>query len=68
MTDRLFVRTKNRDALDETLRPLGGLVAMQPESDGSYEVRGFPPEKLSFVRFAIEQQGYAQIVEGRSAG
>jgi len=61
----LLVKTGNRNALDSTLQQLGGLVAELPEPDGTYAVRAFPPERITFLKFAIEQQGYAQIVGER---
>lgn len=39
----LLVRTHNRDMLDKTLQTFGALVADNPEPDGSYSVRVFPP-------------------------
>ena len=61
----LLVRTANRDALDRTLQQLGGLVAEKPEPDGTYVVRAFPPENFGFLKFAIQNQGYAEIVGER---
>lgn len=63
----LLVRTGNRVALDKVLQQLGALVAEQPEPDGTYAVRAFPPEKIEFIRFAITNQGYAEIVGERDA-
>lgn len=63
----LLVRTGNRDVLDQALQALGALVASDPEPDGSYAVRTFPPNdfKLDFVKFAIVHQGYAEVVGER---
>ena len=61
----LLVRTHNRDALDRTLEQLGALVAEYAEPDGSFTVRAYPPEKIDFIRFVIERQGYAEIIGER---
>lgn len=63
----LLVRTGNRDALDRTLQTFGALVASDPEPDGTYAVRTFPPNdfKLDFIKFAITNQGYAEVVGER---
>lgn len=66
----LLVRTENRDGLDRTLLALHGgtfLIAGKPEPDGSWAVRALPPESMGFLKFAIEKQGYAQIVGERGA-
>lgn len=66
----LLVRTGNRDALDRTLQTFGALIASDPEPDGTYAVRTFPPNdrKLDFVKFAITNQGYAEVVAEREIG
>jgi hypothetical protein len=66
----LIVRTGNRDMLDKTLQTFGALVSSDPEPDGTYLVRTFPPNdfKLDFVKFAIKNQGYAEIVGEREIG
>jgi hypothetical protein len=66
----LLVKTSNPAWLDQTLKPLGGVVCQHP--DGSYcmeepdvyavrTVNG----KIDFLRFAITQQGYGDIVGER---
>lgn len=63
----LLVRTRNRDVLDRTLQTFGALVASNPEPDGTYAVRTFPPNdaRLGFIKFAITNQGYAEVVGER---
>lgn len=63
----LLVRTGNREMLDRTLQTFGALVCETPEPDGTYAVRAFPPNdtKLNFVRFAITNQGYGEVVGER---
>ncbi len=62
----LIVKTNNRDALDETLHSLGGLVAETPEpfTKDKYAVRTISGD-IGFIKFAIKNQGYAEIVEER---
>jgi hypothetical protein len=66
----LLVRTLNRDMLDRTLQTFGALVASNPEPDGTYAVRVFPPNdfKLDFIKFACTNQGYAEVVGEREIG
>jgi hypothetical protein len=63
----LLVKTPNPKALDQTSQQLGALVGDHPEPDGSYVVRTFPPNdvKLGFIKFAIKNQGYAEVVGER---
>lgn len=64
----LLVITGNRDALQRTLEALPGggfLVSDVPEPDGSWSVRAFPPSGFGFLKFAIQKQGYAEIVGER---
>jgi hypothetical protein len=66
----LLVKTRNPVVLDQTLQPLGGVVGQH--ADGTYapvapEVyvvragRGAP----GYLRFAITQQGYGDVVGER---
>lgn len=66
----LLVKTLNRDVLDRTLQTFGALVASNPEPDGSFAVRVFPPNdtKLDFIKFACRNQGYAEVVGEREIG
>lgn len=66
----LIVRTGNRDMLDRTLQTFGALVASNPEPDGTYAVRVFPPNdmKLDFIKFACKNQGYAEVIGEREIG
>jgi len=63
----LLVRTPNPKALEQTIQHFGALVGDHPEPDGSCVVRVFPPndQKLDFVKFAITNQGYAEVVGER---
>jgi hypothetical protein len=64
----LLVKTNNREWLNRLLLDLRGghyLIAETPEPDGSYTIRAFPPESMGFLKFAIEHQGYADIVGER---
>ncbi len=64
----LIIRTGNREALNRTLLALHGgnfLIAEEPEDDGTWSVRAFPPESMGFLEFAIRKQGYAEIVGKR---
>ena len=64
----ILVKTENPTFLDETIQCLGGLVeqnadgSYRAEPDGSYVIRG---TDINFLRFAIENQGYGEIVGER---
>lgn len=66
----LIVETKNPKALDQTLNQIGGVVGQN--SDGSYErvgkdqyaVRSISGD-IGFIKFSIENQGYAKIIKER---
>ena len=66
----LLVKSKNPKALDETLNQLGGLVGQK--SNGEYEsvkpdtyaVRAVSGD-IGFLKFSIQNQGYAEIVGER---
>jgi hypothetical protein len=58
------VRTGNPEALDETIRHLGGCTAVVVDGSwaaGVCTVRVFSGE--GFLRFALTNQGYGEIVE-----
>lgn len=60
------VRTKNSDVLDATIQQLGPCAVIAGSFDGQVcTVRAFSG-CAGFVRFAIEHQGYGEIVEGKS--
>ena len=64
MKGDFLVDTPNPKALDATLQQMGAVLIGGPDNfvqhDGHYVVRVLG--NLGFVRFAIEQQGYAKIV------
>jgi hypothetical protein len=57
----LIVETFNRETLDKTLQSLGGLVCEEPCSKNQYQVRSISGD-IGFIKFAIQNQGYAKIV------
>ena len=63
----LLVRTGNREMLDRTLQQLGGLVSERPEPGGNnvFAVRDARGGDTGFLRFAIEKQGYGEVVTER---
>ena len=66
----LLVRTKNPEALDKTLKSLGGLVEQNLDGtypfrlDNIYAVRSVSGD-IGFLKFSIKNQGYAEIVGER---
>lgn len=64
MKGDFLVDTKNPRALDATLQQLGAVLIGGPSDfvryDGHYVCRALGD--AGFVRFAIEQQGYAKVV------
>ena len=66
----LIVSTSNPKALDQTLQQLGGVVGQDAngsywrDSDGNYSVRTMGGD-LGFLKFAMEQQGYATVIGDR---
>lgn len=67
----LIVETKNPAALDQTLQQLGGVVGPQDaqgnylaDENGYYTVRAMGGD-LGFLRFSMEQQGYAKVIGER---
>ena len=60
------VRTENPEALDATIQQIGPCVVVAGSFDGEFcTVRAFSG-CAGFVRFAIEHQGYGEIVEGEA--
>lgn len=66
----LIVSTPNPAALDQTLQQLGGVVGQNSDGsyvtdkDGNHTVRAMGGD-IGFLRFSIEQQGYAKVVGER---
>lgn len=63
MKGDFLVDTPNPKALDDTLQQLGAVLIGRPDfvrHGGHYVVRPLAPS--GFVRFAVEQQGYAKVV------
>ena len=63
----LLIKTGNRDALDKTLISLGGLISETPEyrlGEKLWIVRTISGD-IDFIKFAIKNQGYCQIIEER---
>jgi len=64
MAKELLVETFNREALDKILLTMGGLIGETPVRKNIYAVRSVNGD-VSFLKFAIEKQGYAKIIEER---
>ena len=65
----LLVKVGNPQALDKTLNSLGGLVGQNldgsyRQENGCYIVRAVSGN-IGYIKFAIQNQGYAKIVEER---
>lgn len=66
----LIVSTANPKALDDTLQQLGGVVGQgtdgsyQQDENGNYSVRAMGGD-IGFLRFSMEQQGYAKVIGER---
>lgn len=61
----LIVKTRNPELLDRTVQQLGPAVVVDGSFDGEVcRVRVFGP--AGFIRFAITNQGYGEIVESGS--
>jgi len=62
----LIVKTGNRESLETTLLSLGGLVSPTADdfTNTTFAVRSISGD-ISFIKYAIKKQGYAEIVEER---
>jgi hypothetical protein len=62
----LIVKTANPDLLDRTVQQLGPAVVVDGSFDGeTCRVRVFGPP--GFIRYAISQQGYGEIIRQEPA-
>lgn len=70
MKKELIVKTKNPEALDKALHSLGGVVEQVGKgnyvhySDGTVVVRSINGN-VDFLKFAIKNQGYGEVIEER---
>lgn len=70
---RFFIRTDAPKDVDAILNQFGGIIAQH--SDGTYrqvaprtyEVRSIT-NNVGFLKFAVENQGYAEVVHGEEGG
>lgn len=66
----LIVDTPNPLALDQTIQSLGGVVGQNPDGsyradeNGYYAVRAMGGD-IGFLKFSMENQGYAKIIGER---
>ena len=72
---KLFIKPTygDRDLLDSRLLTFSALVGQDLEPDGSYEVRCLETTKdgansrAYFVKFAVEKQGYGEVLKVEGA-
>jgi hypothetical protein len=63
----LIVRTSNPEMLDRTVQQLGPAVVVEGSYDGeTCRVRVFGP--TGFIKFALENQGYGELVREEAIG